>query len=67
MAFSETTKQAAFDRAGGKCEKCGKKVTMGTCEAHHKTSVNSGGSDALSNCMILCPPCHQATRTYGKH
>lgn len=25
-------------------------------EAHHKTAVASGGTDALSNCEILCGP-----------
>ncbi len=35
-------------------------------EAHHKTAVASGGSDTLSNCEILCIPCHKNTRTYGR-
>ena len=35
-------------------------------EAHHKVAVASGGSDALSNCEILCIPCHKNTRTYGR-
>ena len=67
MAFSESTKQKALEKAGYKCEKCGKSVTMGTCEAHHKHSVKSGGGDELSNCQILCKKCHQETRSYGKH
>lgn len=67
MAFSEETKQKALARAGNKCEKCGKRVTMLTCDAHHKHSVNAGGSDTLSNCQILCTDCHKATKTYGKH
>lgn len=35
-------------------------------EAHHKTAVASGGLDTLSNCEILCIPCHKNTRTYGR-
>ena len=31
-------------------------------EAHHKVA---GGGDTLSNCEILCTPCHKLTRTYG--
>ena len=66
MAFSEETKKQALTMAKNKCEKCGKQVTMSTCHAHHKHSVNAGGSDALSNCQILYVACHEATRTYGK-
>ena len=67
MAFSEETKKQALKDAGYKCEKCGTSLSMSTAEAHHKTSVDAGGSDAPSNCQILCHNCHVATRTYGKH
>ena len=77
MAFSETTKQAAFTRAGGQCEcsrfscsvhtslRCSTKLTTGRWHAHHRTAVASGGSDSLSNCEALCIPCHEQTATYG--
>jgi len=76
MAFSEDTKQRAFQRAGGRCE-----CTMRACShhtgrcnatlrggwhAHHATSVAAGGSDALSNCVAMCVTCHRNTRTYGR-
>ena len=67
MAFSETTKLQALQRANYRCEKCGKSVTMATCQAHHKTSVAAGGNDTVSNCKILCINCHKKTYTYGKH
>lgn len=68
MAFSNTTKEQALKDAGYKCEKCKTPLTMNTAEAHHKTSVDAGGSDALSNCQILCHSCHVGTTTtYGKH
>lgn len=67
MAFSETTREEALKKAGYKCEKCGKKLTLHSCEAHHKTSVQVGGQDCLSNCQILCHDCHVKTRTYGQH
>lgn len=38
----------------------------GGWEAHHKTAVASGGADTLSNCEILCIPCHKNTETYGR-
>lgn len=34
-------------------------------EAHHKVAVMHGGSDTLSNCQILCIPCHKNTPSYG--
>lgn len=78
MAFSEETKREAFTRAGGKCEcrrlsckehttvYCGKTLATGRWHAHHKTAVAVGGSDALSNCEVLCIPCHESTQTYGR-
>ena len=33
----------------------------GAWEAHHRTAVESGGGDELSNCEILCWPCHSKT------
>ena len=73
MAFSEETKDLIFQRAGGKCERCGKQLARnnhfegewGAWEAHHKTAVKSGGSDAPSNGEALCLDCHKKTRTYG--
>ena len=67
MAFSEETRKQALINAGYKCEKCKTPVTTSTSEAHHKTSVTAGGGDNLSNCQILCIPCHKDTHTYGKH
>lgn len=74
MAFSQATKDEIFNRAGGKCERCGKQLVRnnhkegerGAWEAHHKTSLHSGGSDVPSNGEALCLDCHKKTRTYGK-
>lgn len=76
MAFSETVKDEAFRRAGGKCERCGKvcrrvltdyEYTYPGFEFHHKTSVQAGGGDGLSNCEFLCAACHEGTLSYGRH
>jgi 5-methylcytosine-specific restriction endonuclease McrA len=78
MAFSEATKNAAFIRAGGKCECDRMSCTVhrtyrctaslaGRWHAHHRTAVSAGGSDSLSNCQALCIPCHEQTQTYGAH
>lgn len=75
MAFSQSTIDIAWKRAGGRCEKCGKQLVYanhedgerGAWEAHHKKAVKDGGSDDLGNCQILCLSCHRATRSYGSH
>ena len=35
---------------------------MRDLEVHHK---RRDGGNGLGNAIVLCPPCHQATRTYG--
>jgi hypothetical protein len=74
MAFSEESRQKIFNNAKGKCERCGKALVYenhkegerGAWEAHHKTSVQSGGSDYPSNGEALCLECHKDTKTYGR-
>lgn len=34
---------------------------LGAWEANHINRVESDGADSLSNCEILCWPCHRAT------
>jgi 5-methylcytosine-specific restriction endonuclease McrA len=65
MAFSDETRRLILARAGGKCERCGTLLRDGQWHAHHRTSVDAGGSDVPSNGQALCIPCHQGTRTYG--
>ncbi len=79
MAFSESIKDAAYKRSGGRCEctrkhpgvsshsgQCTTKFSRnGSWHAHHKTAVASGGADTLSNCEVLCLSCHKLTQTYG--
>ena len=71
MAFSQETLNAAWRSAGGKCERCNKELDPENKKsgmkwhAHHRTSVDAGGSDGVSNCEILCVPCHEKTYSYG--
>lgn len=75
MAFTESTKDAAFARSGGQCEcertthghvgRCPTKVTGHGAQYHHKVAADSGGDDSLSNCEVLDTDCHQKTQTYG--
>ena len=75
MAISENTRKELYKRAGGTCEctmsvcnhsgRCSNGLSAGYWDAHHKTSVAAGGSDALSNLTAMCATCHKNTSTYG--
>jgi hypothetical protein len=75
MSFSDSVRREIFDNAKGRCEKCKKEIVFGNHEeglrgawdAHHKTSVKSGGKDITSNGKALCLACHKETNTYGSH
>ena len=66
MAFREDTKQAAYERAGGRCEclrqscsahyggRCGR-LLMAGWHAHHVQVPSEGGSDELDNCAAQRP------------
>ena len=79
MSFSEMTKDQAYARSGGQCE-CRRQdgLHYGRCstrvprrgpgvEYHHVHADRLGGPDTLSNCEVLCPRCHAATASYGRH
>lgn len=76
MAFSEETKNKAYQRAGGKCEctmKCSHHSVSrcdaqlrGEWHAHHRTAIAAGGDDSLGNCIAMCVTCHRNTGTYGQ-
>jgi 5-methylcytosine-specific restriction endonuclease McrA len=76
MAFSDEVANAAWRRAGGKCEctrlncghsgRCNAALTANNWHAHHRTAVVVGGADTLSNCEALCIPCHRKTASYGR-
>lgn len=81
MGFSDEVVAEAWQRSGGRCEckrksdghvgRCNYRLVWGargmdkvlaSWEAHH---VTAGGRDTVSNCEILCMPCHKKTATYG--
>ena len=42
-------KMAAFQRAGGRCEKCGSRLMAGTFEYDHDLPCSLGGEASLGN------------------
>lgn len=57
--FDTKTKVAAFKRAGGKCEDCGRILGHGyKTHYDHAIADGLGGEPTLANCVVLCQPCH---------
>ncbi len=50
------TIRAVYARAGGCCERCGRR--SGRLDIHHKTPVSEGGDNSFENLELLCRPCH---------
>ncbi len=52
----ERVRRRELERAGWRCEKCGK---AGALEVHHVRELHRGGAPFdLSNLQVLCRPCH---------
>lgn len=57
--FSRRTKLNAWERAGGACEACGRKLFPGDrIEYDHRVTCEQGGGNDLGNCQVLCGWCH---------
>ena len=56
--YSHEIRPAVFERAGGRCERCGRGVTDGF-ECHHRKLRSQGGKDDLATCCCLCTDCHE--------
>ena len=59
--FSKQIKRDAFLRANGRCEnvKCHAFLTIGKYHYDHDIPDGLGGEPILSNCVVLCVPCHK--------
>ena len=58
--FSEATVRLAFEACGRRCRACGKEIPAGSPRhVHHFTSLQEGGTNALSNCVFLCDACEE--------
>lgn len=60
--FDKKVRRDAFLRADGHCEGdgCGCKLTTGKFAYDHRIPDWMGGEPVLSNCQVLCDPCHKA-------
>lgn len=63
--FSRRVKLDTWDRAGGACEHCHRKLFPGDrIEYDHRIACEQGGSNGAENCQVLCGWCH-AGKTAG--
>ena len=56
-SVSETKKKVVAFNQDWKCDSCQKKLPA-SFEVHHKTSLQSGGSNDINNLVALCRNCH---------
>lgn len=64
--FPKPVRRDAFVRADGKCEgildtgaRCDCRLTVGKFAYDHIIPDWMGGDPVLSNCQVLCDPCHK--------
>ena len=56
-------KQILLQRAGRKCENCGKRLNYESMMVGHKNAWSKGGSTTLRNSVALCYPCNKLQGT----
>lgn len=56
--FNARTRAKAFERAAGKCEDCGAKLSLGKYQFDHDNPDGLTGEPTLENCVVRCTPCH---------
>jgi 5-methylcytosine-specific restriction endonuclease McrA len=68
MGFSQITLRKIFDKTGGYCYHCGKKLSFsnygslsgkGSWEVDHSMPLSKGGTDHLNNLLPSCIPCNR--------
>lgn len=55
--FSRRVKLDAWDRCGGHCEKCERKLQIGRFTYDHVIPCEMGGEPTLDNCQVICEFC----------
>jgi len=57
--FDKKTREAAWQRAGGKCEICTADFAGRRPDYHHRIAAALGGDNSLQNCRVICSKCHK--------
>jgi len=61
--FPQAVTDAALERSGGHCERCGRWIGDGSWAPHHRRPKGAGGTilpdtHTLPNCLVVCHACH---------
>lgn len=59
LAFSPEVREAAWNRAKGKCEDCWEPLKPGNKKLHHVFPQHMGPNDSLENSAYLCLACER--------
>lgn len=62
--MNEGIREAVHERDRGQCQNCSVSGPDVTLDCHHVVPRGQGGSDRLSNLVLLCRQCHDAA--HGK-
>ena len=62
-ALGTRDKQILFERAGRRCEACGKELDYSEMQVGHKIAASKGGSASLRNSVCLCYKCNKLQGT----
>jgi len=60
--FSQVVRREVIHKQKGKCARCKRKLVAYGFDVDHKN--NNPSNNKLSNCQVLCVPCHRKKHTY---
>ena len=56
--LKQQSRRKLHERAGGKCEYCGRELDYHEMQLHHVVPASMNGTNNPNNLMCLCPECH---------
>ena len=56
--LKQQSRRKLHERAGGKCEHCGRELDYHDMQLHHVVPASMNGTNNPNNLMCLCPECH---------
>lgn len=57
--YSQEVRKMIYDKAGGRCALCGRKITLSEMTLDHIVPLDRGGEDTVKNLQCTCKPCNQ--------
>lgn len=64
--FSKRVKTQAWDRCGGRCEKCTAPLMSGHIHYDHVIPTSLTADNSLANCQVLCDACHAGKTKFDR-